>query len=159
MLNILVVCTGNSCRSVLGEALLNHWGQGRVKAFSAGSHPIGRVNPDALATLQRHGLVTEGYKSQSWHEFEQQTIDIVITVCDNAEGEVCPSYLHSTLRAHWGVNDPSHVQGSESELLSAFEETYGILENRVQKMLALPLESMPEPELNRALDSLGAQLC
>ena len=155
MLNILVVCTGNSCRSVLGEALLNHLGQGRVIAFSAGSHPIGQVNSDALATLQRHGLATDRYKSQSWHEFAEQAIDIVITVCDNAVGEVCPSYLHSTSRVHWGLNDPSHVNGAESELLAAFEYTYRALEMRIQKMLALPLESMSPVKLSKELNALG----
>jgi len=155
MLNVLVVCTGNSCRSVLGEALLNHWGKGRIQAFSAGSHPIGQINPDALATLQRHGLVSEGYKSQSWHEFTEQLIDLVITVCDNAVGEVCPNYLCSVMQVHWGVHDPSHIQGAESELLMAFEETYSLLESRVQKMLSLPLESMAATELKKALDALA----
>lgn len=156
MLNILVVCTGNSCRSVLGEALLNHLGQGRITAFSAGSHPIGQVNSDALATLQRHGLATDRYKSQSWHEFSEQAIDIVITVCDNAGGEVCPGYLNTATRGHWGLNDPSHVKGTESELISAFEETYRALERRIQKMLALPLESMPSDQLSQELNKLGA---
>ena len=155
MLNILVVCTGNSCRSVLGEALLNHLAHGRVAAFSAGSHPIGKVNSDALATLQRHGLATEGYTSQSWHEFAEQTIDIVITVCDNADGEVCPSYLNSSTRGHWGLNDPSHVEGSEGEMIAAFEHTYHTLEIRIQKLLALPLESMSSTQLSKALNTLG----
>ena len=111
--------------------------------------------PDALATLQRHGLVTEGYTSQSWHEFAEQTIDIVITVCDNADGEVCPSYLNSSVRGHWGLNDPSHVSGSESELIAAFEHTYQTLEGRIQKLLALPLESMSSNQLSQELNALG----
>ena len=158
MLNILVVCTGNSCRSVLGEALLNHLGQGRIAAFSAGSHPVGKVNSDALATLRRHGLATEGYTSQSWHEFAEQAIDIVITVCDNADGEVCPSYLSSSARGHWGLNDPSHVSGSESEMIAAFEHTYQTLEGRIQILLALPLESMSSAELSKELNILGASI-
>ena len=158
MLNILVVCTGNSCRSVLGEALFNHLGAGRIAAFSAGSHPLGRVNSDALDTLQRHGLATNGYKSQSWHEFAEQAIDIVITVCDNAGGEVCPGYLHSATRGHWGLNDPSHVKGSESELMAAFEDTYRILERRIQKMLALPLESMSSAQLSKELNAVAVSI-
>lgn len=155
MLNILVICTGNSCRSVLGEALFNHLGQGRLVAFSAGSHPVGEVHPDALATLKRHGLTTVGYKSQSWNEFAGQVIDIAITVCDNAVGEVCPGYLHSATRGHWGLQDPSHVHGSESEMITAFEETYQALEKRIQKMLLLPLESMSSAQLSRELNVLG----
>jgi len=158
MLNILVICTGNSCRSVLGEALLNHLGQGRIIAFSAGSNPVGKVNSDALATLQRHGLATDRYRSQSWHEFTEKAIDIVITVCDNAVGEVCPSYLHSAIRGHWGLSDPSHVNGSEGELIAAFEETYRALEIRIQKMLALPIESMASDQLSKELNKLGASI-
>ena len=113
------------------------------------------MNSDALATLQRHGLATEGYTSQSWHEFAEQAIDIVITVCDNAGGEVCPSYLNSSTRGHWGLNDPSHVSGSESELIAAFEHTYQTLEMRIQKLLALPLESMSLIQLSKELNALG----
>lgn len=156
MLNILIICTGNSCRSVLGEALFNHLGQGRIVAFSAGSHPIGEVNPDALETLRRHGLATERYKSQSWHEFSEQAIDIAITVCDNAADEVCPSYLHSAIRGHWGLVDPSHLNGSDSELIAAFETTYQALEQRILKMMDLPLETMPAVQLSKELNLLGA---
>jgi arsenate reductase len=155
MLNILIVCTGNSCRSVMGEALLNHLGRGRIKAFSAGSNPIGRINTGALATLARHGLPTEGYKSQSWDEFEDQPMDIVITVCDNAAGETCPLYLTDAVRAHWGVSDPGHVEGSEEEKIAAFEQTFRTLELRVNKMLALPLETMPREQLTAELNAIG----
>jgi arsenate reductase len=155
MLNILIVCTGNSCRSVMGEALLNHLGRGRIKAFSAGSNPIGRINTGALATLARHGLPTEGYKSQSWDEFEDQSMDIVITVCDNAAGETCPLYLTDAVRAHWGVSDPGHVEGSEEEKIAAFEQTFSTLELRVNKMLALPLETMPREQLTAELNAIG----
>lgn len=155
MLNIFVICTGNSCRSVMGEALFNHLGQGRIQAFSAGSHPIGRINQGALATLKRHDLPTEGYQSQSWDDFEHQPMDIVITVCDNAAGETCPVYLSKAVRAHWGVSDPGHVEGSEEEKIAAFEETFRILTLRVNKMLALPLETMPPDALSAELNAIG----
>ncbi len=155
MLNILVICTGNSCRSVMGEALFNHLGQGRIKAYSAGSHPIGRINTGALATLKRHGLPTEGYKSQSWEEFEDQSMDIVITVCDNAAGETCPVYLTKAVRAHWGVSDPGHVEGTEAEKIAAFESTYRTLELRINTMLALTLETMLPEELTAELNAIG----
>ena len=155
MLNVFVICTGNSCRSVMGEALFNHLGQGRIQAFSAGSHPIGRINEGALATLKRHGLPAEGYKSQSWEEFEDQPMDIVITVCDNAAGETCPVYLTKAVRAHWGVSDPGHVEGTEAEKIAAFEQTFATLELRIKKMLELPLETMPPETLTAELNAIG----
>ncbi len=155
MLNIFVICTGNSCRSVMGEALFNHLGQGRIKAFSAGSHPIGRINQGALATLARHGLPSQGYKSQSWEDFEDQPMDIVITVCDNAAGETCPVYLTQAVRAHWGVSDPGHVKGTDEEIIAAFEQTYRTLELRVNKMLALSLETMAPEQLTVELNAIG----
>jgi arsenate reductase len=155
MLNVLVLCTGNSCRSVLGEALLNHIGKGRIQAYSAGSHPLGRINTHALATLARHGLPTEGYRSQSWDEFADQHIDIAITVCDNAAGEACPVYLNSTVRAHWGLPDPAHVEGTEAEVIAAFESTYSALEKRIKEMLALPLEDLTDNELKILLNDIG----
>jgi len=157
MLNVLVLCTGNSCRSVMGEALLNDLGTGRIKAFSAGSHPVGKINEGALATLKRHGLPTEGYQSRSWDEFEDQPFDIVITVCDNAAGEVCPVYLNNAVRVHWGVTDPAHLQGTQQEIEAAFEKTFAILERRVKKMLALPLEEMKDRELAEILNAIGRE--
>lgn len=157
MLNVFVICTGNSCRSVMCEALLNHLGQGRVQAYSAGSHPIGKINEGALATLKRHDLPTEGYKSQSWEDFEDTPMDIVITVCDNAAGEACPLYLTKVVSAHWGVADPGHVKGTEAEKMTAFEKTFGLLEQRVKKMLELPLETMSEQELTKQLNLIGNQ--
>jgi len=130
-------------------------GQGRIRAFSAGSHPIGRINKGALATLKRHGLPTEGYQSQSWEEFEDQSMDIVITVCDNAHGETCPVYLTKAVRAHWGVSDPGHVQGTDAEKIAAFEETFAILKLRINKMLALPLETMSSEQLTSELNAIG----
>jgi len=155
MLNIFVICTGNSCRSVMGEALINHLGQGRVKAFSAGSHPIGRINAGALATLQRHNLLTKGYQSQSWDDFQDTPMDIVITVCDNAAGETCPFYLTKAVRAHWGVSDPGHIEGTEAEKVAAFEETFRILTLRVTKMLALDLVTLPSDKLTAELNAIG----
>ena len=157
-LNILVLCTGNSCRSVLGEALINHFSNGRFKAFSAGSHTIGRINPAALATLARHGLPTEGYVSQSWDEFDDANIDIMISVCDSAAGEACPAYLGKAVRGHWGLADPAHVKGRPEEIEAAFEATYAALENRIHKLLALPVESLSSLELSAALNTIGENL-
>lgn len=157
MLNILILCTGNSCRSVLGEALINRNGDGRVRAFSAGSHPTGKVNPNALVTLARNGLSTEGFRSQSWDEFGDAGIDIAITVCDQAAGETCPVYLNSTVRAHWGLPDPAHVSGTEDAIQMAFQATYDALEDRVNKMLALPLETLSKPELAEMLNRIGVE--
>ena len=155
MLNVFVICTGNSCRSVMGEALFNHLGEGRIKAFSAGSHPIGSINKGALATLKRHGLPTEGYKSQSWEGFEGQPMDIVITVCDNAAGETCPAYMTRAVHAHWGVSDPGHVKGTDEEIIAVFDKAYRTLELRINQMLALPLEKMDPNELSDELNEIG----
>lgn len=155
MYNVLILCTGNSCRSILGEALLNHLGKGRVKAFSAGSHPTGKVNPNALATLQAHGISTEGFSSQSWDEFEDQDIDIVISVCDSAAGEVCPVYLNKAFRAHWGLPDPAHVEGTKEEINAAFESTYTALERRIYRMLDLRLDQLSDQELIDELNKIG----
>jgi len=156
-LNILVLCTGNSCRSVLGEALINHLGGGRFHAFSAGSHPVGKINENALATLARHGLSTEGYVSQSWDDFADEQIDIMISVCDSAAGEACPAYLGKAVRGHWGLPDPAHVKGSAEEIKGAFEATYASLEKRIHKLLALPTESLSKSELSEALNKIGAE--
>jgi arsenate reductase (thioredoxin) len=155
-LNVLILCTGNSCRSIIGEALFNHLGAGRVRAFSAGSYPVGKVNENALATLARHGLSTEGYTSKSWDDLENEDIDIVITVCDNAAGEVCPAYLGSVVRAHWGLPDPAHVSGSPEVIEAAFEETYAAMEERIKVLFALPLENLSRQELSEKLNQIGA---
>jgi arsenate reductase len=156
-LNILVLCTGNSCRSILGEALINHLGAGRFRAFSAGSHPVGKINENALATLARHGLPTEGYRSQSWDEFEDAQIDILISVCDSAAGETCPVYLGKAVRGHWGLPDPAHVSGSPEIVEAAFEATYAALEKRIHQLLALPVGTLSRPELAAALNRIGAE--
>lgn len=157
MLNILILCTGNSCRSVLGEALINHLGAGRFHAYSAGSRPTGKVNANALATLKRNGLPTEGYRSQSWDEFADTDIDIAITVCDSAAGETCPVYLNSVIRAHWGLPDPAHIAGTEEEINQAFQATYDALSLRINKILALPIEEMTSVEITKALNEIGNQ--
>ena len=136
MLNILVICTGNSCRSIISEALFNHLGNGRVKAYSAGSQPLGRLNAGAVALLQRHGIATDGLSSKSWEKFENKAIDVAITVCDNAAGEICPAYLQTTTRAHWGLSDPGHVKGTDEVVTAAFEATYRAVERRINAMLA-----------------------
>ena len=157
MLNVFVICTGNSCRSVMGEALFNHLGKDRLKAFSAGSHPIGRINEGALATLKRHNLPTEGYQSQSWDDFTEQSMDIVITVCDNAAGETCPVYLDSAVKVHWGLVDPGHITGTDEEVIAAFEETFGVIKQRINSMLALPLETISSEQLTTELNAIAHQ--
>lgn len=157
MINVLILCTGNSCRSILGEALINNLGQGRVKAFSAGSRPLGRVNPNALATLARNGLPTEGFTSQSWDAFAEAGIDVAITVCDQAADEVCPVYLHDVVRAHWGLPDPAHATGTDEEINRAFQATYDALQFRIEAMLALPLEALARNELAAQLEQINVQ--
>jgi arsenate reductase (thioredoxin) len=157
MLNILILCTGNSCRSILGEALINHLAGNRFRAFSAGSHPTGKVNPNALATLARNGISTVGFTSQSWGEFEDKNIDIAITVCDQAAGEVCPAYLNCTIKAHWGLPDLAHVTGTDEEIAKAFQATYDELSVRIHKMLALPIEDMTSADISKALNQIGRQ--
>lgn len=156
-IHILVLCTGNSCRSILGEALINHLGAGRLKAWSAGSHPVGQVNPHALATLARHGLPVEGYASKSWDALAETPFDLLISVCDSAAGEACPVYLGPVARGHWGLPDPAHVTGTPAEIEAAFEQTYIALERRIQQLLALPLESLSRTELSAAAQRIGQE--
>ena len=154
MLKILILCTGNSCRSILAEALVNHLAVDRFKAFSAGSHPTGEVNPNALATLKRHGIPAEGFSSQSWDEFEGKGIDIAITVCDQAAGEVCPVYLNSAVRAHWGLPDPAHIEDVE-EKRAAFKKVYEQLARRIQLFMNLPIEKLDKLTLKEKLAEIG----
>ncbi|PWB41971.1 MAG: protein-tyrosine-phosphatase [Rhodocyclales bacterium] len=142
--NVLVLCTGNSARSILGEALFNHLGRGRVRAFSAGSKPTGRVNPTALETLEKHGIAVSDARSKSWDEFAVPgglTFDFIFTVCDNAANEACPVWPGHPATAHWGIPDPAHVEPSEAKH-EAFETAYRQLKRRVEAFLALPLETM-----------------
>ena len=156
--NVLVLCTGNSCRSVMGEALVNALGHGRFKGYSAGSKPIGRINAGALATLKRHGLNTEGYSSKSMDAFMDQPIDILISVCDSAGKEPCPVFLGSAIRAHWGVKDPGHFDGSPEEVIAAFDATFDILKRRVEALVDLPIHSMSKDELSAELDRIGREV-
>lgn len=156
--NVLVLCTGNSCRSVMGEALVNHLGAGRLKAYSAGSNPIGRINAGALATLARHDLPTEGYTSKSWEALEGIDFDILIAVCDSAAGEACPVYLSSAIRTNWGVADPGHVEGTPEEVIAAFEATFATLKHRITRLVELPLESMSREQLSQELDRIGQEM-
>jgi len=155
MLKILVLCTGNSCRSVMAEGLLNHHGKDKVLAFSAGSFPTGTVHPMSLATLKRHGMSDQGYRSKSWDEFKDQPIDILITVCDNAAGEVCPIFHGKPIKAHWGVPDPAHFQGTPAEIEAEFDRIFTMLEKRVKAFLRLPLEQMDKTELQQKLNEIG----
>lgn len=143
-LNVLVLCTGNSARSILGEMLFNHLGQGRIKAYSAGSKPSGVVNPVALETLKKHGVPYEGSRSKSWDEFAQASapeFDFIFTVCDNAANETCPIWPGHPSTAHWGIPDPAHVEPIEARRV-AFEAAYQALHKRISAFLALPLETM-----------------
>jgi arsenate reductase len=156
--NVLVLCTGNSCRSVMGEALVNHLGAGRFKAYSAGSNPIGRINTGALATLARHDLPTEGYTSKSWEALEGIDFDILIAVCDSAAGEACPVYLSSAIRTNWGVADPGHIEGTPEEVIAAFEATFATLKHRITRLAELPIDSMSREQLSEALDRIGQEM-
>lgn len=155
MLTILVVCSGNSCRSVIGEAIFNHLGKGRIQAFSAGSKAKGKVNPQAIALLKRHGVSTQGLSSKSWNSLNNNQFDIIITVCDRAASESCPSYLNSALHIHWATIEPSHVKGGSEAILAALEDTYQVFEQRISKMLALPLCAMTNEELESKLNAIS----
>ncbi len=156
---VLVLCTGNSARSILGEALFNHLGGDAVCAFSAGSKPKGVPHPGALRLLARRGIDTRPLRSKSWDEFTDAggpPIDLAITVCGNAAGEACPVFFGSPLRAHWGLPDPADVTGTEAEVDAAFEETWRLLEMRVRAFLALDRAKMDQRALQAALADIGA---
>jgi len=155
-MNILFLCTGNSCRSLLGEAIFNHLAPAGWRAQSAGSQPTGKLNDRALALLATKGIATEGYFSKSWDALPV-TPDIVITVCGSAAGETCPAYLGPVLRAHWGVDDPSHVVGTPAQIDAAFAQAYAILRARIAAFLALPLDALAadRAQLKAALDAIG----
>lgn len=157
-MNILILCTGNSARSILGEAILNHLGEGRITAFSAGSKPKGVPHPGALRLLARRGIDTAAFRSKSWNEFtapDAPRIDIAITVCGNAAGEACPVFMGAPIKAHWGLPDPADVEGSEAEVDAAFEATWTALEARVRELLTLPFETMDKARLLDALSQIG----
>lgn len=156
--NVLFICTGNSARSILAEALMNHHGRGRFKAFSAGSQPTGRVHPLALDTLRHLRLPSDGYRSKGWEEFAQPgspPLDFVFTVCDHAAGEVCPTWPRQPMTAHWGLPDPAAVQGDDDRARKAFKEAAVLLGRRIQLMLSLPLPSLDALSLQRELREIG----
>ncbi|WP_297472594.1 arsenate reductase ArsC [Ferrovum sp.] len=155
-MNVLFLCTGNSCRSILGEAIFNHLAPAGWKATSAGSHPTGQVHPRSLALLARLGISAAGYHSKSWNDLPTQP-EIVITVCSSAAGETCPAYLGSVLRTHWGVEDPAHASGTDEEIDAAFLAAYRILRLRIEAFLALPLAELQrnETKLKAELDRIG----
>ncbi len=155
--NVLFLCTGNSARSILGEAILNKIGQGKFVAYSAGSDPKGAVNPHALALLRRLGFPTEGLRSKSWDEFAAAPpLDFVFTVCDNAANEVCPVWPGQPMTAHWGIPDPAAVEGTEAEIAAAFKDAYLLLQRRIELFANLPVRSLDRMSLQKHLDEIGA---
>jgi len=157
--NVLFLCTGNSARSILAEAVLNKIGGEKFRAYSAGSDPKGVVNPHALALLERLGYPTVGLRSKSWSEFAQPgapQLDFVFTVCDNAANEVCPVWPGQPMTAHWGVADPAAVSGDEKKILSAFRDSYISLQRRIELFAALPVASLDRIVLKKRLDEIGS---
>jgi arsenate reductase len=155
--NVLFLCTGNSARSIVAEATLNAKGKGRFRAYSAGSHPTGTVNPGAIALLTKLGMPTEGLRSKAWDEFAQPgapPLDFVITVCDNAAGETCPVWPGQPMTAHWGVADPAHVEGDEARA-KAFREAHRILARRIDLFTSLPLASLGSMAIGDELREIG----
>ena len=158
--NILVLCTGNSARSILAEALFNTLGAGRFMAYSAGSHPTGRVNPFAVDQVKALGYPVEGLRSKSWDEFAQADsprMDFIVTVCDNAAGEVCPLWPGQPVTAHWGFPDPAAVAGSDEEKRAAFALTLRQIRNRVQLFLSLPLETLDRMAIESRKKAIGRE--
>ena len=157
--NVLFLCTGNSARSILAESILNQLGAERFRAWSAGSQPRGEVHPLALETLRGVGFPTAGLRSKSWDEFARAgapAMDFIFTVCDNAAGEACPVWLGHPVSAHWGVEDPAAVPGSEAEQKAAFVTTFGQLKNRIEAFIALPLHRLAPAALRAELAAIGA---
>jgi arsenate reductase len=156
--NVLFLCTGNSARSILAEGILNHKGKGRFTAYSAGSHPAGRVRPEALRQLESAGLSTAGLRSKSWDEFsgpEAPKLDFVFTVCDNAAQEQCPYWPGQPMTAHWGVPDPAAVQGTEEAVARAFRDAFVILDRRIGLFLSLPLNTLEQLAIKHEIDKIG----
>lgn len=156
--NVLFLCTGNSARSIMAEAILNHKGAPQFTAYSAGSHPSGRVHPGALRQLREARLPTDGLRSKGWNEFARPRaprLDFVFTVCDNAAKEVCPVWPGQPMTAHWGVPDPAAVAGSEEQIVRAFRHAFVRLERRITLLLSLPITSLDSLALKKELDKIG----
>lgn len=158
--NVLFLCTGNSARSILAESLINHWGRGKFRGFSAGSFPKGKVHPMALDLLERMNLPVENLRSKSWDEFVAPgapALDFIFTVCDNAAGEVCPVWPGKPMTAHWGIADPAAVQGTEADKAFAFRKALKELETRIKLFTALPIDSLDRMKLQETLRAIGKQ--
>ena len=156
--NALFLCTGNSARSILAESLLNHWGRGKFRAFSAGSYPKGQVHPMAVELLNRMTLPTENLRSKSWDEFAAAgapPLDFIFTVCDNAAGEVCPVWPGKPMTAHWGIADPAAVEGTDAEEAFAFRKAFTELETRIKLLTSLPIGSLDRMTLQARLREIG----
>src|SRR5277367_6810357 len=156
--NVLFLCTGNSARSIMAEAILNHRAKGRMTAYSAGSHPSGRVRPEALKRIESAGLPTEGLRSKSWDEFEgpdAPKMNFVFTVCDNAANEACPFWPGQPITAPWGVSDPAHVSGTPEQIERAFRDAFLLLDRRINLLLALPLSSLDSLAVSKEVDRIG----
>jgi arsenate reductase len=156
--NVLFLCTGNSARSILAEVLLNHWGEGKFRAYSAGSFPKGQVHPMAIETLARLNLPTDGLSSKSWDEFAAPgapQMDYILTVCDQAAGEVCPVWPGHPITAHWGLADPAAAEGSRDEQRAAFREAARILQLRIQYFLSFRIKELRRAEMKAKLDEAG----
>jgi len=158
--NVLFLCTGNSARSIMAEAILNRVGKPAFTAYSAGSHPTGKVNPHALQQLELHHFPTEGYRSKSWEEFsslEAPKLDFVFTVCDNAANEVCPVWPGQPMTAHWGIPDPAAVTGTPEKIERAFRDAYVALDRRIGLFLALPFQSLDKLAIQERIRKIGKQ--
>jgi arsenate reductase (thioredoxin) len=157
--NVLFLCTGNSARSIMAEVMMNAMAGSRFKAFSAGSHPTGKVNPFAVELLKKNRLPTEGLRSKSWDEFAEGAgrppLHFVFTVCDSAAGEVCPFWPGQPISAHWGVEDPAAVAGTDEDKRRAFFRAFNVLQNRIQLFLNLPLMKLDRVALKQRLDEIG----
>ena len=156
--NVLFLCTHNSARSILAEALLNSMGGGRFRGYSAGSFPKGKVNPLALETLRKLDHPIDGFRCKSWDEFAKPgapEMDLIVTVCDQAAGEVCPVWPGRPVTAHWGLPDPSAVEGTDDDRRKAFQQTYIALQNRIRILLSLPMEKLDRLAMKQRLDAIG----
>lgn len=159
MYNVLILCSGNSARSIMAEAILNKEGAGEFKAYSAGSNPRGEVLPETLSLLKQLDYETSSLRSKSWHEFtadEAPEMDFIFTVCDDAHGEVCPTWPGTPISAHWGIEDPSKATGNPAQIAVAFEEAYHCLHHRISLFLALPHDSLDKIALHAHLHEIGA---
>ncbi|MGC2637480.1 MAG: arsenate reductase ArsC [Acidobacteriaceae bacterium] len=156
--NVLFLCTGNSARSIMAEAILSHKGKGRFRAFSAGSHPTGQPRPEALRQIESAGLSTAGLRSKSWDEFsgpDAPRLDFVFTVCDNAAKEQCPYWPGQPMTAHWGVADPAAVKGTPDAIARAFRDAFTVLDRRIGLFLSLPLATLEQIAIKREIDRIG----